>query len=93
MDMTPHLFDSVELVVALPDEPYEGNDPPPDWHGLVPDDWGAVVEVFDTPPGYIVEFFRDDETVAVADVTPEQVRVIARHVTTRTPEPAHRTAD
>jgi hypothetical protein len=52
-----------------------------------------VVDVYDTPPGYIVEFFRDGKTVAVTDVTPEQVRVIARHGTRRTPEPAHRTAD
>jgi uncharacterized protein DUF4926 len=93
MDMTPHLYDRVELVVALPDEPYAGGHPPAAWHGLAPGDRGAVVEIFDTPPGYIVEFFRDGKTVAVSDVTPEQIRVIARHSTSRTPETAQRTAD
>ena len=93
MDTTPHLFDSVELVVALPKEPYAGSHPPAGWHGLAPGDRGAVVEVYDTPPGYTVEFFRDGKTVAVTDVTPEQVRVIARHATIRAPEPAQRTAD
>lgn len=93
MDMTPHLFDRVELLVALPDEPYAGSRPPAEWRGLLPGDRGAVVEVYETPPGYIVEFFRSEKTVAVADVTPEQVRVIGRHSTSRTPEPAQRTAD
>jgi len=79
MDMTPHLYDRVELVVALPDEPYEGSYPPAAWHGLVPGDRGTVVEIFDTSSGYIVEFFRDEETVAIADVTSQQIRVIARH--------------
>lgn len=93
MDMTPQLFDSVELVVPMPDEPYAGSHPPADWRGLAPGDRGAVVEVFETPPGYIIEFFRDGKTVAITDVTPEQVRVTQRHVSARTPEPAQRIAD
>ncbi len=44
MDMTPHLYDRVELVVALPDEPYAGSHPLATWRGLEPGDRGAVVE-------------------------------------------------
>lgn len=93
MDITPHLFDRVELLVALPDEPYAGSRPPAEWRGLSPGDRGTIVDVFETPPGYIVEFFRGEKTVAVADVTPEQVRVIGHPSTGRAPEPAQRTAD
>ena len=93
MDMAPHLYDRVELVVALPGEPYAGSHPPAGWHGLATGDRGTVVEIFDTPPGYIVEFFRDEKTIAVADVTPEQIRVIARHSTNRAPETARHTAN
>lgn len=75
----PRLFDSVSLLVSLPDEPYASSTPPPDWHGLRPGDRGAVVDVYENPVGYTVEFFRDGKTVAVADVTPEQVRVEERH--------------
>jgi hypothetical protein len=86
--MTPQRFDSIELLVPLPDEPYAGGHPPADWHGLVPGDRGAVIEVYDAPPGYTVEFFREGKTVAVADVTPAQVRVVQRYGTpqTRTPQ-------
>ncbi len=58
MDRTPHLYDRVELVVALPDEPYAGSHPPATWRGLESGDRGAVVEIFDTRPGYIIEFFH-----------------------------------
>ncbi|MDQ6601205.1 MAG: DUF4926 domain-containing protein [Chloroflexota bacterium] len=91
--MMSQLFDRVELIVALPDEPYAGSRTPADWCGLAPGDQGTVVEAFDAPPGYIVEFFRDGKTVAIADVTPGQVRVIAHHPASRTPEPAQRPAD
>ncbi len=93
MGVKPQRFDRVELIVALPDEPYAGSHPPAEWRGLAPGDRGAVVEVFDMPPGYIVEFFREGKTVAVTDVTPEHVRVITRHATRRARETAQRTAD
>ena len=36
MDTTPHLFDSVELVVALPEEPYAGAIPRQNGTGSCP---------------------------------------------------------
>lgn len=69
--MTIHEFDSVELLVALPDAPLafpERNHEP-----LHPGDRGAVVHVHDDGVAFMVEFFRHGETVAMADVMPEQV--------------------
>ncbi|MHB8648397.1 MAG: DUF4926 domain-containing protein [Thermomicrobiales bacterium] len=84
-------LDSVELLVDLPDAPLEypemGDAP------LHAGDRGVVVFVYDDARAFTVEFFRDDETVAIADVTRDQVRVIARHASSRASEPARRTAD
>lgn len=88
---TIHERDVVELVVDLPDAPLEypemGDAP------LHAGDRGVVVFVYDDARAFAVEFFRDEETVAVADVTRDQVRVIARPPSRQTSEPARRTAD
>ncbi len=70
-------LDSVELVVDLPDAPLEypemGDAP------LHAGDRGVVVFVYDAR-AFAVEFFRDEETVAIADVTADQVRLVESHV-------------
>ncbi|MHB8644591.1 MAG: DUF4926 domain-containing protein [Thermomicrobiales bacterium] len=67
-------LDVVALTVPLPDaEMFDGSD------GLHAGDRGTVVGVWRENAAYIVEFFRDGETVAIADVTPEQVRLIWQH--------------
>jgi uncharacterized protein DUF4926 len=71
---TLHELDAVELVVDLPDAPLEypemGDSP------LHAGDRGVVVFVYDDGRAFAVEFFRDGETVAIADVTADQVRLI-----------------
>lgn len=71
-------FDSVRLIVprgaetlvdsALPDE-----------EGLLAGDTGVIVDAAHAPYVYTVEFFRDGETVAIADVVPHEVAVIEGH--------------
>lgn len=85
-----HEFDTVALLMPLsadrlfPSELPEGV-------GLVAGDTGVIVDAMHAPTIYTVEFFRDGKTVALADVTPDQVRLVQRHIPA-TPEPAHRTA-
>lgn len=85
-----HEFDTVALLISLsadklfPSELLEGI-------GLVPGDTGVVVDAMHAPAVYTVEFFREGKTVAIADVTPDQVRLVERYVPAA-PEPAHRTA-
>jgi hypothetical protein len=43
------------------------------------------------PAIYTVEFFREGKTVALADVTSDQIRLVQRY-TPAVPEPADRTA-
>lgn len=71
-----HEFDSVVLIVALPADALFDS-ALPDGEGLVPGDRGAVVDTAHAPAAYAVEFFRNGASVALADVTPNQVRVIA----------------
>lgn len=61
-------LDCVALTVDLPE------------HHLAVGDVGAVVHVFKDSGHYTVEFTTfDGETVAVAKVTPDQVRPLARN--------------
>jgi hypothetical protein len=85
--MMIHLLDSVMLTVDLPDVAHEFAP----GHGLVAGDRGAVVAVFTDPPGYLVEIFRDGKTIALVDVTPDQVRAAPPALPAH--EPAQRTAD
>ncbi|MCA1668680.1 MAG: DUF4926 domain-containing protein [Thermomicrobia bacterium] len=84
-------LDAVELMVDLPDAPLEypemGDIP------LHAGDRGVVVFVYDHGHAFTVEFFRDEETVAITDVAPEQIRVISRHSIRHASEPVQRTAD
>ena len=74
--MAIHELDVVALTVPLPDaEMFDGSD------GLHPGDQGTVVGVWRDNAAYIVEFFRGGETVAIEDVTPDQMRLIWRHDT------------
>jgi len=67
-------LDVVALTVPLADaEMFDGSD------GLHVGDQGTVVGVWRENAAYIVEFFRDGETVAIEDVTPDQVRLVWRH--------------
>ncbi len=67
-------LDVVALTVPLPDaEMFDGSD------GLHVGDQGTVVGVWRQNVAYIVEFFRDGETVAIEDVTPNQVRLVWQH--------------
>jgi len=75
--MSIHELDSIELLVSLPDAPLEH--PERNTAPLHPGDRGAVIHVHGDGEAFMVEFFRDGETVAIADVTPEQVRVITAH--------------
>lgn len=71
---TIHELDSVELTVDLPDMPLEypeAGDAP-----LHAGDRGVVVFVYDDGRAFAVEFFRDEETVAIADVTSDQIRCV-----------------
>ncbi len=70
-------FDSVALLVPLPAERLFPSELPAG-EGLRPGDEGVVVDALHAPEWYTVEFFRGGETVAIADVTPAQVRVVAR---------------
>ncbi len=67
-------LDSVELVADLPDAPLEypemGDAP------VHAGDRGVVVFVYDDGRAFAVEFFRDGETVAIADVTPDQIHLV-----------------
>lgn len=74
MTSTIHELDSVELVVDLPDAPLEypeAGDAP-----LHAGDRGVVVFVYGDGRAFTVEFFRDGETVAITDVTPDQIRLL-----------------
>jgi hypothetical protein len=69
--MKIHELDVVALTIPLPNaEMFDGSD------GLHIGDQGTVVGVWREDAGYIVEFFRDGETVAIEDVTPDQVRLV-----------------
>ncbi|MGI8856331.1 MAG: DUF4926 domain-containing protein [Thermomicrobiales bacterium] len=64
-------FDVVALRVPLPNaHMYDGSD------GLHVDDQGAVVDAAPDGQYFIVEFFRNGETVAIETVTPDQVRLV-----------------
>lgn len=71
---TIHELDTVELVVNLPaarlEYPEMGDAP------LHAGDRGVVVFAHTDGQAFVVEFFRDGETVAITEVTPEQVRLI-----------------
>lgn len=70
---TIHELDTVELLVDLPDAPMEypeAGDAP-----LHVGDRGTVVFAYDDR-AFTVEFFRDGETVAITDVTREQVHLV-----------------
>jgi hypothetical protein len=70
-------LDVVALTTPLPNaEMYDGSD------GLHIGDEGTVVGVWRDADGYIVEFFRDDETVAIENVTPDQVRLVWKNTPT-----------
>jgi hypothetical protein len=83
-----HEFDTVALLMPLsadrlfPSELPEGV-------GLVPGDTGVIVDAMHAPAIYTVEFFREGMTVAIADVTPDQIRLVQQY-TPAVPEPAHR---
>ncbi len=85
-----HEFDTVALLMPLsadnlfPSELPEGV-------GLVSGDTGVVVDAMHAPAVYTVEFFRDGKTVAIADVTSDQIRLMQRSIPAA-PTPAHRTA-
>ncbi len=85
-----HEFDTVALLMPVsadrlfPSELPEGV-------GLVAGDTGVVVDAMHAPTIYTVEFFRDGKTVAIANVTPDQIR-LARCHTPASPELIHRTA-
>jgi hypothetical protein len=85
-----HEFDTVALLTPLsadklfPSELPEGT-------GLMPGDTGVVVDAMHAPAIYTVEFFRRGKTVAIADVTPDQIRLVQRYAPAA-PEPAHPTA-
>lgn len=75
--MKIHELDVVALTVTLPNaEMFDGSDE------LYIGDRGTVVGVWRDGVGYIVEFFRDSETVAIADVTPNQVQVVWQYTPT-----------
>ncbi len=57
--------------------------------GLVPGDTGMIVDAMHAPTIYTVEFFHEGKTVAIADVTPDQIHLV-RHSIPAAPEPAHR---
>jgi len=73
---TLHELDTVQLLVALPDAPLEypemGDAP------LHPGDRGAIVFAYDNGESFTVEFFRDGDTVAIAEVTAAQIRHVER---------------
>ena len=74
MATTLHEFDHVELLVSLSVERTWFPDLDGDPH-LVPGDQGAVVDLH--PDGSAaVEFMRGEHTVALADVQPDEVRVV-----------------
>ncbi|MDQ6908720.1 MAG: DUF4926 domain-containing protein [Chloroflexota bacterium] len=67
-------LDVIALTAPLPDaEMFDGSD------GLHIGDRGTVVGVWRENVAYIVEFFRDGETVAIEDVTSSQVRLVWQH--------------
>ncbi len=74
---TIHELDSVELIVDLPDVPLEY--PDADDAPLHVGDRGVVVFAYDDGRAFAVEFFRDEETVAIADVTLDQIRLVELH--------------
>ncbi len=71
-------FDSVALIAALavgrlfPSEL-------PGGEGLHGGDEGVIVDAMHAPTVYTVEFFRDGKTVAIADVCPEEIRLVQRY--------------
>lgn len=70
-------LDVVALTVPLPNaEMYDGSD------GLHIGDRGTIVGIWRESAGYIVEFFREGETVAIEDVTPDQVRLAWKNTPT-----------
>jgi hypothetical protein len=85
-----HEFDTVALLIPLgadrlfPSELPEGV-------GLIPGDTGVVVDAMHAPANYTVEFFREGKTVAIADVTPDQIRLVRRSIPI-VPELTRRTA-
>ena len=61
-------LDSVALAVDLPE------------HGLAAGDVGAVVHVYESGKNFMVEFTTfDGKTVAVAKVSADQIRPLARN--------------
>ena len=61
-------LDSVALAVDLPK------------HGLAAGDVGAVVHVYESAKNFVVEFTTfDGKTVAVAKVSADQIRPLARN--------------
>ena len=77
---TIHELDSVEILVGLPDVPLE--DPEAGDAPLHTGDRGVVVFVYDDERAFAGELFRGEETVAIADVTPNQIRLMESHAPT-----------
>ncbi len=85
-----HEFDTVTLLTPLSADKLFPSELP-ECVGLAPGDTGVVVDAMHAPAIYTVEFFRDGKTVAIADVTPDQIRLVQRSIPAA-PEPAHHTA-
>ncbi|MFI0774657.1 DUF4926 domain-containing protein [Streptomyces sp. NPDC021212] len=61
------LFDVVQLVVDIPEE------------GLRSGMTGTVVDLYDNPPAYEVEFSDDEgRTLALLPLRPEQIRPVSQ---------------
>lgn len=76
-----HEFDVVALSVPLPDaHMYDGSD------SLRIGDRGTIVDASPDGRYLTVEFFRNEETVAIETVTPGQVRLVWQYVPTARPK-------
>jgi hypothetical protein len=85
-----HEFDTVALLMPLSADKLFPSELP-EGVGLVSGDTGVVVDAMHAPAIYTVEFFREGKTVAIADVTPDQIRLVRRS-TPIAPELTRRTA-
>ncbi|MGI8509464.1 MAG: DUF4926 domain-containing protein [Gemmatimonadaceae bacterium] len=83
-----HDFDTVALLTPLSADKLFPSELP-EGVGLVSGDTGVVVDAMHAPTLYTVEFFRAGKTVALADVTADQIRLVQRPAPAA-PEPAHR---
>ena len=76
--MTINEFDTVALIVPVaadrlfPSELPEGQ-------GLRRGDEGVIVDAAHAPAVYTVEFLRDGKTAAIADIRPDEIRLVRRH--------------